>query len=140
MIVVEGTLWPVVFLGAVDDSAITSRDALTVPEELLEMNDGLAIGVVVAGRNDHGMRSQHAALDWLESHELLLRSRGLRLAWVIEDESIRTCTNAWLKCMGDAVFTVRPVTFRTVQAALSWLLDTPWPGPTLERLERRKER
>ncbi len=127
VIVVEGTLWPVVFLGAVEDSAIEPRDAFIVNEVLLEMSETLVLGVVVAGTGDRGVRSQHAALGWLESHDDLLRSRVLRLAWVIEDERIRGCTNAWLQCMGQTVFTVRSVTFRTVQTALTWLLDTPWP-------------
>jgi hypothetical protein len=42
----------------------------------------------------------------------------LRLAWVIEDERIRACTNAWLRCMGQTLFTVQSVTFCTMQTAL----------------------
>ena len=133
MIIVEGTLWPVVFLGAVDDSAIAPRDAFIVTEELLQMSETLAIGVVVAGTGDQGARSQYAALDWLAKHQEMLTSRTLRLAWVIEDKRIRASTDAWLRCMGQKFLTVRSGTFRTVQTALSWLLETPWPlGSALE--------
>jgi hypothetical protein len=126
VIVVEGTLWPVVVLGAVD-APVAPRDALIVTEELLDMSDALAIGVVVAGTGDLGVRAQHAALAWLEGHEELLMSRALRLAWIIEDAPIRACTNAWLRCMGQTLFTVQSATFHTLQTALPWLLETPWP-------------
>jgi hypothetical protein len=130
VIVVEGTLWPVVMLGAVDDGPVAPREALIVTEELLEMSDALAIGVVVAGTGDAAVRAQHAALGWLESHQELLMSRALRLAWIIEDARIRACTNAWLRCMGQTLFTVPSKTFQTLQTALPWLLETPWPlGP-----------
>ena len=65
MIIVEGTLWPVVFLGAVDDSAIAPRDAFIVTEELLQMSETLAIGVVVAGTGDQGAdRSMRHSIGW----------------------------------------------------------------------------
>lgn len=80
VIVVEGTLWPVVFLGAVHDSAIVPRDAFIVTEELLIMSGTLAIGVVVAGMGDQGARAQFAALDWLARHQEVLALRTLRLA------------------------------------------------------------
>lgn len=127
MIVVEGTLWPVVIIGAVDASPIAPRDALIVTDQLLELSDALAIGVIVAGSGDVALRAQHAALGWLESRQDLLMSRALRLAWVIEDERIRACTNSWLRCMGETLFTVHSVTFKTLPSALPWLLDTPWP-------------
>jgi hypothetical protein len=127
VIVVEGTLWPVVILGAVDDAPIAPRDALIVTDELLEMSDALALGVIVAGTGDLAVRAQHAALGWLENHQELLMSRALRLAWVIEDQRIRACTNSWLRCMGQTLFTVPSVTFQTLQTALPWLLETPWP-------------
>lgn len=137
VIVIEGTLWPLVVVGAVDDSTSTPRGALIVNEELLEMSPALAVGVVVAGTGDRGTRAQHAALDWLERHQHMLAPRALRLAWVIEDERIRACTDAWLRCMGQTLFTVRSETFRTVQAALSWLLETPWPvGSATDGYER----
>ena len=127
MIVVEGRLWPVVFIGAVDDASAVPRDACIVTDELLVLSERLVLGAVVSGRGDAGVRSQHAVLNWLESRKALVRSRALRLAWVIEDDRIRGCTNAWLGCMGQTVFAVQSVTFRTVHTALSWLLDTPWP-------------
>jgi len=141
MIVVEGTLWPVVILGAVDDAPVAPGDALLVTDELLDMSDALAIGVIVAGTGDLAVRAQHAALGWLENHRELLMSRALRLAWVIEDERIRACTNSWLRCMGQTLFTVQSVTFRTLQTALPWLLDTPWPlRPASESRDRDRRR
>jgi hypothetical protein len=141
VIVVEGTLWPVVILGAVDDASTARRDALIVTDELLEMSQALAIGVVVAGTGDVGVRAQHGVLAWLEAHEQLLMSRTLRLAWIIDDARIRACTNAWLRCMGQTLFTVQSVTFQTLQAALPWLLDTPWPvGAAFDRRDRTERR
>jgi hypothetical protein len=105
------------------------------------MSHALAIGVVVAGTGDHGVRAQHAALSWLEDHEELLMSRALRLAWIIEDTRIRACTSAWLRCMGQTLFTVQSATFCTLQSALPWLLDTPWPlGPADDWRDRVEER
>ena len=62
MIVVEGSLWPVVFLGLADDSARRERGVLVVNEELLEMSRALAIGVVVAGKGDQSVRAQQEVL------------------------------------------------------------------------------
>jgi hypothetical protein len=125
--IIEGTLWPLVMVGAIDDATVPPRDACIVNEEWLAMSGSLAVGVVVAGTGEQATRAQHAALDWLERHQRMLVPRVLRLAWVIEDERIRACTDAWLRCMGQTLFTIRSETFRTVQAALSWLLNTPWP-------------
>jgi hypothetical protein len=140
VIVVEGTLWPVVVLGAVDDAP---RDALIVTEELLDMSDALAIGVIVAGTGELAVQGQYAALCWIENHQALLMSRALRLAWVIEDERIRACTDTWLRCMGQTLFTVQSMTFRTLQTALPWLIETPWPlRPATDwrdRVERRAQ-
>jgi len=100
------------------------------------MSGALAIGVVVAGTGDQGARAQFAALDWLAGHQEMLASRTLRLAWVIEDKRILASTDAWLRCMGQKFLTVRSGTFRTVQTALSWLLETPWPlGSVIEGRE-----
>jgi hypothetical protein len=128
----------VIVLGAVDDAP---RDALIVTEELLDLSDALAIGVIVAGTGELAVQGQHAALTWIEDHQEILMSRALRLAWVIEDARIRACTDTWLRCMGQTLFTVQSVTFRTLQTALPWLIETPWPiGPATEWRDRAERR
>lgn len=139
MILVDGHLWPVIVLGSVDDRSVVPCETVLISEQLLEMSDRLAVAIVVAGNGDAGVRSQHAALRWLEGHERLVRSHALRLAWVIEDDRIRVCTDAWLGCIGQTVFNVRTATFRSVQMALAWLLDTPWPAPACLDASRRGE-
>lgn len=126
-IALEGSLWPVVFLGPIESAAEAPAGTVLLPERLLDMSESLAVGIVVAGRGERAVRSQAAVLEWLMRHETLVRARVLRLAWVVEDDRVLACTQAWLRLARQSLFAVQSATFRSVQPALSWLLDSPWP-------------
>jgi hypothetical protein len=125
VVVVEGTLWPLIFVGAEADPAAPRGGVRIVDEDELAASDGLLIAVVVAGDGDASVRAQRAVLDWVRHHQEMLTARTLRLAWVIEDDTVRLCTEAWLKLAGHSLLSARSATFRTIESAVSWLLDVP---------------
>lgn len=125
MVVVEGTLWPLVFVGAEADPPM-ARDAVCIlDEQQLACSDGLLIAVVVAGGGEAGVRALQTVLDWVRRHQRMLTPRTLRLAWVVEDETVRLCTESWRNLTGHTLLSARSATFRTIAAAVSWLLDVP---------------
>jgi hypothetical protein len=90
VVVVEGTLWPLVFVGAEADPPI-ARDAVSIlDEQQLACSDGLLIAIVVAGGGEASVRAQRIVLDWVRRHQRMLTPRTLRLAWVVEDEVVRS--------------------------------------------------
>jgi len=128
VVVVEGTLWPLVFVGTEADPP-PARDAVCIlDEQQLACGDGLLIAVVVAGGGEASVRAQQTVLDWVRRHQRMLTPRTLRLAWVVEDEVLRACTEAWLTLTGHTVLCARSATFRSIAAAVSWLLDVPHAG------------
>jgi hypothetical protein len=125
VVVVEGTFWPLIFVGAEAEPAARREGVRIVDEDQLAGSDGLLIAIIVAGDGEASVRAQRVVLEWLRGHQEMLTARTLRLAWVVEDEAVRSCTDAWLKLTGHALLSARSATFRSIDAAVSWLLDVP---------------
>ena len=49
--------------------------------------------------------------------------RTVRVAWIIEDDTMRTCAQEWLTLVGDRLFSGEAIAFRALGPALSWLLE-----------------
>jgi len=121
MILVEGTLWPLVVVGALPDSGDTDDAVMTVDEgRLWSMND-LRVAIVSPAPEACGMAAQDEVFGWLMRHRGRLRRCASRVAWVFEDEAMRRSAERWLHLTGDRLFRGEVTTFRTVRAAVSWL-------------------
>lgn len=45
------------------------------------------------------------------------------MAWIIEDDTMRACAEAWQALVGDRLFGAESTTFRALAPAISWLLN-----------------
>lgn len=121
MILVEGTLWPLVVVGALPDSGETDDAVMTVDERRLWSMNDLRVAIVIPSQESCGMAAQDEVFGWLMRHRTRLRRCASRVAWVFEDEAMRRSAERWLHLTGDQLFRGEVTTFRTVRAAVSWL-------------------
>ena len=123
VIVIEGSWWPLVFVGDTADAAVARRTAVLVDERCLELSDDLRIALVVAGTGDAARRAHRNMLTWLRRFAQSLEPRTRQIAWIIEDDECRAWTNAWLRLSSAPLFNAPCATFRTVIQAFDWLLS-----------------
>ena len=135
MIVIEGSWWPLVFVGEAADAALARRTAVLVDERCLELSDDLRIALVVAGTGTAALRAHGNMLTWLRRCGQSLEPRTRQLAWVIEDDECRAWTSAWLRLSSAPLFNAPCATFRTVVQAFDWLLS-PANRTTLHSIRR----
>jgi hypothetical protein len=129
MIVVEHTHWPVVVVGSVPDAG-ESTGGSTLDDEGWASADQLWMVLIVGGLGTRARASQDALVDWLCRHRSVLKRRAVRFVWVIEDDTLRACADAWQSLVGNTLFGVDVATFPAVRPALRWLM-TPqaWTSP-----------
>jgi hypothetical protein len=80
------------------------------------------MALIVAGAGAPAHAAHRALFEWLCRHRAVLSVRVFRFAWVIEDDTIRACAEAWQGLLGNRLFGVEASIFREVKPALSWLL------------------
>ena len=137
MVLVEGTFWPLVVIGALPNSTPADDAVTTVDETLLWSAHDLRFAVVISGNHSHAWMAQEEVFAWLSRHRERLWECASRVAWIFEDESTRRSTERWLTLVGDRLFRGEVTTFRSVRAAVCWLVQedtTPLPpagGPAL---------
>jgi hypothetical protein len=122
VILVEGTLWPLVVVGVLPDSDATSEVVMTVDERRLWSTERLRLALVVPGSGAKARAAQAELFRWVRRHEGRLRRRVLRIAWIIEDDGLRSSAEAWLDLAGDRLFGADSNTFLALKPALQWLL------------------
>jgi hypothetical protein len=133
MILVEGTYWPLVVVGAIPDSPATAEPTMTIDEGRLWSGGELRLAVVVAGDHSRAWVAQEEVFDWLGRHRDRLRRCVSRAAWIFEDELMRRNAERWLALVGDRLFRGEVTTFRSVRSAVAWLSadaadQTEWPS------------
>jgi hypothetical protein len=120
MILVERTHGPLVLVGRVPDGNDVGS-ATDTDEARLWTSDELRLVLIVAGGGVRARAAQHALYEWLCRHRALLKLRTVRYAWVIEDDTLRACAEAWQRRLGNTLFGVDAATFRAVRPALRWV-------------------
>lgn len=123
MIVIESTYWPLVVVGPVNEATVRPTDAVTIHEDELCSADGLLMALVVPGQGDRALMANDEIVDWIRRRHALVSQRVWRLAWIIEDSTIRGCTEAWL-ALTASTFIGQSATFPSVRLAMAWLLNT----------------
>lgn len=121
MILVEGTYWPLVVVGAIPDSPATAEPTMTIDEGHLWSGGDLRLAVVIAGDHSRAWVAQEEVFDWLGRHRDRLLRCVSRVAWILEDELMRRNAERWLALVGDRLFRGEVTTFRSVRSALAWL-------------------
>ena len=122
MIVIEASWWPLVVIGHLAGSAPPHQSAVLVDECCLELGDDLRVALVVPGAGSAAVKAHREVLGWLQRFEPCLERRTRRLAWVIEDDECRACTDAWLGLSPVPLFNAPAASFRTIAEAIDWLL------------------
>lgn len=122
MLLVEGTLLPLIVVGAVSDT-VTADVLMTVDEDQLWSVDGLCLALVVSGRDGGAKIRQRELFGWLRRHRGNLWRRATRMAFVIEDDTLRTCADSWLEIAAARLCQGEIHTFRTLKPALTWLVS-----------------
>jgi len=82
MLLVEGTFWPLVVVGAVSDAS--SDVVMTVDEHRLWSSDALRLALVVPGSGLCARKRQGELFRWLVRYRKILFRRTVRVAFVIE--------------------------------------------------------
>lgn len=123
MIVIEGSWWPLVVVGQAAAADTPPSSAVLMDEHCLEFTDDLHIALVVAGAGAAAVKAYNDLLAWLLRVERRLDQRTCRLAWVIEDDDCRACTDAWLRLSPRPLFDAPAASFRTMSDAIRWLLQ-----------------
>jgi hypothetical protein len=119
MIVVEQTHWPLVVVGSVPDTEPADDPALD--EVTFSTADRLWVVLIVAGLGGRAREAQAAVVEWVCEHRALLNARVVRCAWVIEDDTLRSCAEAWQSLLGRRLFGADAATFPAFRPALQWL-------------------
>jgi hypothetical protein len=119
MIVVERTHWPLVVVGSVPDSE--RADDVVLDEATLVASDRLWVVLIVAGLGGCAREAQAALVEWVCEHRAVLTARVVRCAWVIEDDTLRSCAEAWQSLLGPTLFGADAATFPAFRPALRWL-------------------
>ena len=138
MIVIEASWWPLVVVGELAGSAFPHRSAVLVDERCLELGDDLRVALVVPGAGSAAVRAHRELLGWLQRIAPCLEPRTRRLAWVIEDDECRECTDAWLRLSPVPLFNAPAASFKTIAEAIDWLLPAS-DAPDLSNLPRRRQ-
>lgn len=114
---------PLVVVGVVPDSDGQAELVTPISEERLWSTDVLRLALIVAGTGARARAAHDGVFAWLRRHRAALSRRTFRMAWVIEDDTMRGCAEAWQALVGDRLFGAESTTFRAVGPALSWLLN-----------------
>lgn len=122
MILVEGTLWPLIVVGLVSDGDRAPEWITPVNDERLRSSDSVRLAVIVSGAGSRAKAAHDAVFEWLLCHKAVLNRRTFRMAWIIEDETLRACAQAWQALVGDRVLGAESGTFRALGPALRWLM------------------
>ena len=122
MILVEGTFWPLVVVGAVPDSGRIPEVVMTVDEDRLWSRADVRLAVVIGGNCTRACAHQCEVFGWLYGHRPKLWQCAGRVAWIIEDDTMRRCAEGRLALLGDRLFRCDLNTFRSVGPALAWLM------------------
>lgn len=122
MLLVEGTLLPLIVVGAVSD-ACAPEVLMTVDEERLWSVEGLYLALVVSGRDGGARRRQRELFGWLRRHRGHLWRRAVRIAFVIEDDTLRSCADTWLEIAAARLCQGEVLTFGALKPALTWLVE-----------------
>jgi len=122
VIVIEGSWWPLVVVGQVAGPALSRQPAVLVDEHCFELSDDLRVALVVAGAGGAAVKAYRELLAWLQRFEQTLDRRTRRVAWVIEDDECRACTDAWLRLSQVPILNAPAASFRTMSDAIRWLL------------------
>jgi hypothetical protein len=126
VIVIESSWWPLVVIGYVGDTcAANLEQAVVIDEDCLALGDDLRVALVVAGEGEAATRAQRELLAWLKRFEQILGQRTRRLAWIVEDDEFRACTDAWLRLASRPLLNVPSASFRSVASAIRWLINSP---------------
>jgi len=123
VVLVEGTLWPLVVVGVLPDSEEEVDVVTPISEERLWSTDVLRLALIVAGTGTRAKAAHDGVFGWLRRHRSALSRRTFRMAWIIEDDTMRACAEAWQALVGGRLFGAESTTFRAVGPALSWLLN-----------------
>jgi hypothetical protein len=130
VIVIEGSWWPLVVVGQVASPDLSRQPAVLVDEHCFELSDELRVALVVAGAGAAAVKAYRELLAWLQRFERTLDQRTRRVAWVIEDDECRACTDAWLRLSRVPILNAPAASFRTMADAIGWLLH---PAEAAER-------
>ena len=126
MVLIEATLWPLVVVGVLPDSQGEAHVVTPINEERLWSTDVLRLALIVAGTGARAKAAHDGVFAWLRRHRAALSRRTFRMAWIIEDDTMRACAETWQTLVGDRVFGAESTTFQSFGPALSWLLnDSP---------------
>ncbi len=123
MIVVEATFWPLVVVGAVPELDRWFDPAVPVDEERFWSAKALRLALVVAGTGSRARAAHEEVFRWLRRHKDALWARTCRVAWIVEDDTMRACAEAWLTLVDEQLFSGETNAFRAFGPTLSWLLD-----------------
>ncbi len=98
MVLMEGTWWPLVVVGVLPECA-DQRDVMTpLSDEHLTATDSLRLAVVIAGSGQRARRTQDEVLAWLCRRTNVLAQHTYRIAWIIEDDAMRTSAKRGSRC------------------------------------------
>lgn len=115
-----------IVIGVLPDAERTPEWVAPVTDERLSSSDSLRLAVIVGGTGGRSQAAHDAVFEWLRRHHAILAPRTFRMAWVIEDETMRGCAEAWQALIGGQLFGAESSTFRTFGPAMRWLLaDLP---------------
>ena len=128
MIVIEAKHWPLVAVGALPDSRMSPDLASVLTDEQVWRSGDLRLAVVISGSEEHAWAVQEEVFAWLRSHRSRLWRCVSRAAWIVEDELTRRQVERWLDLAGDRLFRGEVTTFRSVRAAVSWLVTDQASG------------
>ena len=104
MIVVEGTFWPLIVVGAIPEGDGSVDLPGAVDEERLWSTGALRLALVVAGTGSRARAAHDEVFGWLRRHHSTLRVRTCRVAWIVEDDTMRSSAENWLTLVEERLF------------------------------------
>ena len=121
MILVEGTFWPLVVVGAVPNSPASAKPELTIDGARQWSSHDLRLEIVIAGDHATAWKFEDEVFAWLGQHRERLRGCVSRVGWIFDDDRMRRNADRWLTLAGDRLFPCDVATFRSVRTAIAWL-------------------
>lgn len=119
MVLIEDTFWPLVVVG-VRGGSDTSRVHPDCQWRPLRVGVPLLLALIVPGIGTRGHKALKELSEWLREHGAVIHHRVARVAWIIEDGSLRRYAASVLTA---AQCSAAVATFATPTSAIPWLVD-----------------
>jgi len=122
VIVVDDSTWPLVVV-RVRFAPSGEPSELNGVKRLLWATEPCALAVVVPGSGEQALILQEAAMQWFRRYELAITGHCRAIAWVVENDLLRTTIAALLRLQGNHAFGCPSRTVSTLSPAMEWLRD-----------------